>query len=371
MKIKVDLFIVGGGPAGLAAALAARKKGLQVIVADGARFPIEKACGEGLMPGTVHLLRELGVKFQNGDGCEFLGIRFIDGDRRAQANFPGATGVGMPRRTLHERLVAAAEKSGATLLWNSPVTELRPNGVYLGAKFFPSRWIIGADGAQSRVARWAGLHPRSRLDLRFARQQHFAVKPWSEYVEVYWGKESQAYVTPIKEDETCLAMLSRDPHSRMETLIAHHPELHARLSGATPSSIERGAVTGTHRLPRVTKGNILLTGDASGTVDAITGEGMRLGFEHAIAAVDSIVSGNLSGYESKHRQIARRPGNMAAVLQMLDAKPRLRERVLHALVAAPSLFEKLLALHVGEGTFLQTVSAGAGLGWRLLFAQPR
>ncbi|MGB8062426.1 MAG: FAD-binding protein, partial [Candidatus Sulfotelmatobacter sp.] len=50
MLTSTDVFVIGGGPAGLAAAIAARKCGLRVIVADAAQPPIDKACGEGLMP---------------------------------------------------------------------------------------------------------------------------------------------------------------------------------------------------------------------------------------------------------------------------------------------------------------------------------
>jgi flavin-dependent dehydrogenase len=368
MTTTVDVFIAGGGPAGLAAAIAARKKGLQVIVADGASYPIEKACGEGLMPGTVRALRELGVEIRNADGAEFRGIRFVDGTRRVHADFPQGSGIGIRRKRLHEKMVQAAEKSGALLLWNTPVTAITSTGAFAGHRFYPARWIIGADGAQSRIAKWSGLAPSSRPGYRFARQQHFEVSPWSQHVEIYWAAQSQAYVTPVGSNEICIAMLTRDPNARMETLLAAHPELAARLSGQKLSSVERGAITGTHRLRRVAKGNVLLIGDASGTVDAITGEGMRLGFEHAFAAADAIVSGNLHEYERKHRQIARRPGAMAALLQMLNAKPRLRERVFRVLGEAPELFEKLLALHVGESSALHAITAGAGLGWKLLFA---
>ncbi|PYU36874.1 MAG: monooxygenase, partial [Acidobacteria bacterium] len=88
------VLVIGGGPAGLAAALAARKKGFDVTVADGAKPPIDKACGEGLMPGTVTALRELGVAIGPGDGQAFRGIRFLDAGTSAEASFSGVSGVG-------------------------------------------------------------------------------------------------------------------------------------------------------------------------------------------------------------------------------------------------------------------------------------
>ena len=60
MQRETDVLVIGGGPAGLAAAIAASKKGFRVAVADGAKPPIDKACGEGLMPNTVAALRDSG-----------------------------------------------------------------------------------------------------------------------------------------------------------------------------------------------------------------------------------------------------------------------------------------------------------------------
>ena len=59
---ETDVFVVGGGPAGLASAIAARRNGFDVVIADSARPPIDKACGEGLMPDGVAALRRIGVE---------------------------------------------------------------------------------------------------------------------------------------------------------------------------------------------------------------------------------------------------------------------------------------------------------------------
>src|SRR5689334_25022502 len=93
----VDVFVAGGGPAGLAAAIAARRRGLDVTLADGARPPIDKACGEGIMPDGVAAARALGVAV---DGVPFRGIRFRDGESTAEATFPRGEGLGMRRTEL-------------------------------------------------------------------------------------------------------------------------------------------------------------------------------------------------------------------------------------------------------------------------------
>src|SRR5260370_23084570 len=94
------VLVIGGGPAGLAAAIAARMKVFDVIVAGGAKPPIDKACGEGLMPGTLRALRELGVAIRPGDGQIFRGIGFVASPNTEAANFLGASGFGVRRTCL-------------------------------------------------------------------------------------------------------------------------------------------------------------------------------------------------------------------------------------------------------------------------------
>src|SRR5258708_35828555 len=77
MVERTDVFVIGGGPAGLAAAIAARSKGFNVTLADGSHPPIDKACGEGLMPDTLAALRELGVEMGLAEGHVVRGVRFL------------------------------------------------------------------------------------------------------------------------------------------------------------------------------------------------------------------------------------------------------------------------------------------------------
>ncbi len=368
MTDRTDVFIAGGGPAGLAAAIATRKKGFDVVVADGASAPIEKACGEGLMPDTIGALRQLGVEIEQQDGFPFSGIRFLDGLVNVDARFPHGTGVGVRRTKLHAKLIRAAEDVGVKLLWSTPVTGICPEGVRAGGRFFKSRWIIGADGFSSLVAMWSGLDATVRSSRRFARQCHFHVAPWSEFVEIYWGRESQAYITPVGNSEVCAVVMCRDPHVRMENLLQEHPLLSAHLSGAEISTTEKGAVTAMHKLQRVTRGNVVLIGDASGGVDAITGEGLRLSFEQAFVLADALQANDLGIYENKHRQLARRPEWMGRLMLALDGRPRIRRRTMCAFSKSPELFADLLATHVGQSSPRRLGAAGALFSWNFLTA---
>jgi flavin-dependent dehydrogenase len=320
------------------------------------------------MAGSLEALSQLGVDLSAKDGFAFQGVRFIDGAASVTADFRHGAGLGVRRALLHERLVAAAERAGVCLLWRTPVTGLDEQFVVAGSRAFQYRWLIGADGVQSRVAKWAGFDRISHSHQRFGRQQHFRVTPWSNHVEIYWGRDSQAYLTPVAEDEVCVVLLSRDSRLRMDSLPHRHPELAHRLLAANPSSPERGAVTGNEILSRVVHDRVLLLGDASGIVDAITGEGLRLSFEQAFAAAEAMANGNLSRYARAHRSLLHRPRTMARLLLSLDGRPVLRKRVVHALAEKPRLFQTLLATHTGNARWIEKVALGAGLGFELLFA---
>src|SRR5260370_3522344 len=180
------VMVIGGGPAGLAAAIAARMKGFDVTVADGAKPPIDKACGEGLMPSTVAALRELGLAICPADGQVFRGIRFIDTATSVEASFPGASGFGVRRTVLHQKMVERAQECGVTLLWNTPVSGLSTDGASLGGTVLRAKWIVGADGIHSRVRRWIGLDVKTRQEIRFPHRQHFPVNAWTDYIEIHW-----------------------------------------------------------------------------------------------------------------------------------------------------------------------------------------
>jgi flavin-dependent dehydrogenase len=363
-----DVFVVGGGPAGLAAAIAARSKGLSVIVADGGKPPITKACGEGLLPDAVAALRGLGIVLGPADGHVLRGITFHDADCSVAARFRGTPGLGVRREVLHRRMVERAEECGVSLAWNTPVNGLSNSGVIAGGSKIDARWVVGADGLRSRVRRWAGLETNVSHQARFAFRRHYRARAWSNCTEFHWLGDAQAYVTPIGPEEICIALISNQPNFRGAEALRSFPRLAHQLSGAVLTSSERGAVTSTCALRRVARGNVVLVGDASGTVDAITGEGLSLGFRQALTLADALKSGNLWPYQRAHRRLLRRPRLMANLLLFLARRQQIRRRTFRAMSAAPSIFDCMLAYHLGETRPLELAAMGAQFSWRFLTA---
>jgi len=274
------------------------------------------------------------------------------------------------------------------MLWQTTVVGVNPEGVLLSNGFVPARWIIGADGSNSRVRRWAGLDRHQKKETRFGFRRHYHVAPWSDFMELHWANDSQKkesqihesqihasqigdsqiYVTPVSPDEICLALVSSNSHLRLDTALAHFPELAARLEHAEVVSSERGAITVSRRLRRVCRGNIALVGDASGGVDAITVEGLCLGFRQAALLADCLAHNNLARYESEHRRLLRRPAMIASLMLLMGRHPRLRRRAMQVFESSPRSFARLLAMHVGDGSTGDYIANGLSLGWRLLTA---
>lgn len=363
-----DVFVVGGGPSGLAAAIAARRKGFRVTVADGAKPPIEKPCGEGMMPETISALRGLGIEIAPSDGVKFRGICFVQADARVAGDFPDGFGVGLRRTKLHERLVARAADCGVNLLWQTPVVAIGADYVELASQRISTRWIIGADGKRSRVRYWSGIETQY-IRERYATRRHFRMRPWSDYVEVHWSERSQAYVTPVGAEEICIVMLSGTPEcASFDRALQDFPEIQKKIARASMTSRERGAVTAMQTLRNVQRGNVALVGDASGGVDAITGEGIRLGLRQASPLADAMASSNLEQYEREHRAVSARPSRMGRLMLWLDRNPQVRRRAICALQSKPELFSRTIAIHIGQGAPRDVLSTGARLGWRFLAA---
>jgi flavin-dependent dehydrogenase len=320
------------------------------------------------MPETLAALAQLGVRIPPNAGAGFRGIRFVQDNEEATGEFPDRVGLGIRRTILHECMIGRAKECAVRLLWKMPVVGINAAGVELSHGVVPARWIVGADGSGSRVRWWAGLDAAMRHAQRYATRRHYRLAPWTEHVEIYWGKLSQAYVTPVGREEICVVVMGETVEGAdFDDFLTACPKLQGRLAGAEVSSRERGAVTLMHSLFAVHSRNIALIGDASGGVDAITGEGLRLAFRQAICLAASLEKGDLSLYGRAQRKLSRRPLLMGDLLLTLGRNERMRTRLTRVLAQQPNLFARMLALHSGYAR-IGSLRAGAQLGREFLTA---
>ncbi|MEU7332115.1 NAD(P)/FAD-dependent oxidoreductase, partial [Streptomyces parvus] len=165
----IDVLVAGGGPAGLAAAIRAASAGLEAVVVEPRTAPVDKACGEGIMPGGVAALRDLGVRVS---GHELRGIRYTDGLRSVEAAFRGGPGAGVRRTELHAALHERAAALGVRVVTRK-VGEVRQDERTVTAAGIRARWLIAADGLHSPLRRALGLNHPVPGPGRYGLRRHY------------------------------------------------------------------------------------------------------------------------------------------------------------------------------------------------------
>jgi menaquinone-9 beta-reductase len=334
----IRVVVVGGGPVGLACAIEARMAGFDATVIEPRSGVIDKACGEGLMPGAIPALARLGVTPR---GYPLRGIEYRDGRRSVQHRFAGSNALGVRRTTLHGALLARAQELGVEFLADrvEGITQ-DADEVHLhtaaGAQV-SADWVLAADGLHSSVARLLGLHlPTPRARRRYGLRKHFAVEPWSDLIEIHWTRLGEIYVTPTADGMVGLAVLTRQGVG-FDDALAASPELATRVRGADVVSELRGAGPFRQNTRARTSGRVLLVGDASGYVDALTGEGIRIGVAQARAAIEAVARGDSAGYEKEWAEVTRDFRRLTGAIVRLATSPA-RRFIVPVAHAAPGIF---------------------------------
>ena len=334
----IDLLVAGGGPGGLATATHAAKAGLQAVVVERRPGPIDKACGEGLMPHTVKQLRKLGV---SPDGKSFRGITYLDATRSVRADFRSGQGMGMRRTALSEALHDAASSAGVRIV-HGDIGDVSQDASSVRCGDLRARYLAAADGLHSPIRRSLGLELPSRGRRRWGIRRHFQVAPWSDTVEVYWAHDTEAYVTPIAEDSVGVAVLT-SRKGRFDDHLAEFPALAARLAGV-PHDSDRAAGPLRQRVRSRTSGRVMLVGDAAGYVDALTGEGMGIAFGGAELLVNCVLSDAPGDYDRQWRQMSRRYRALTAGLLHASGCAPVRSMLVPAASALPRAFSGIVNL---------------------------
>ncbi|MER7663587.1 MULTISPECIES: NAD(P)/FAD-dependent oxidoreductase [unclassified Streptomyces] len=335
MSGRHDLLIAGGGPAGLATALYAARAGLDTVVAEPRQAPVDKACGEGLMPGAVHALTALGLQIA---GYPIAGIRYVQGTRQVQASFRQGPGLGVRRTSLHGALHRAVLAEGVPVL---PVrvedVQQDTTGVSVPGTGLRARWLVGADGLHSPVRRSVGLGVQPCGAPRYGLRRHYAVPPWTEHVEVHWGPHAEAYVTPIGPELVGVALLTAQ-RAPFDIQLARFPELAARLPAQAAATVVRGAGPLRQTARARFQGRVLLVGDAAGYIDALTGEGISLALAGAEALVRNVRRGTPWRYEADWKGATRRHRLLTELLVRARQQPGLAPHIVPTAERLPRVF---------------------------------
>jgi flavin-dependent dehydrogenase len=328
----IDLLVAGSGPAGAATAIRAALAGLEVVVVEPREAPIDKACGEGVAHSAAAYLSRLGVKVE---GRAFHGIRYLDATHSVDARFAAGPGLGVRRTELHRGLHSRLDELGVPVV-RARVGEVVQSASSVTAAGYTARYLAAADGLHSPIRRQLGLGGAVGA-VRRGLRQHFAIRPWSDLVEVYWSSLGEAYVTPVADDLVGVAVLTSAVGSFDEHLRAF-PRLRARLGDAGAASGVLGAGPLRQRVRRRVAGRVLLVGDAAGYVDALTGEGIAVALRTSAELVDCVAADRPEDYEAAWRRVSWECRALTASLLWARNRSLLAPRIVPLASALPGVY---------------------------------
>jgi flavin-dependent dehydrogenase len=383
----IDVLVVGGGPIGLATAIRCAQQGLSVTVAEPRTAPVDKACGEGVLPAAVGRLAALGVV---PDGHPLRGIRYLDARHQADAPFRHGHGLGVRRTVLHGALAERAAALGIAVIPQRVSGFDRFDG-HVAAAGIEARYLVAADGLHSTIRRAleretaagtgtarngsprngtvsdgavgngavgvrAARHP---APPRYGLRKHYRIPPWTDLVEVYWSASAEAYVTPVAPDTVGVALLFAKPSRAAASAgngsgdalgtdgdyagrLAAFPSLLERLGDAPPASEVRGAGPLRHDVARRVYGRVLLVGDASGYLDALTGEGIGVGLAQADALAHCLAADRPEEYERAWRRVSAPAWRFTAGVLWSRNQPLLGPRIVPTAQRLPWLLSALV-----------------------------
>lgn len=355
-----DVVIVGAGPAGLTVAIECVRRGLSVVVLERGHLPIDKACGEGIMPPGCAVLSRLGVRdlLTADDASPIEGIRYLrETGASVEARLPDPGGLGVRRTALSRVLGQRARTIGIPIAEGESMESMErtESGIVVVTrhKRWPARFVVAADGLASPVRRLLGWERPVTL-RRYGLRQHFHLTPWTQHVEVYVSDGVEAYVTPAGTQRVGIAFLwDKDrltgPVS-VTSLLARFPRLADRLGRADIDSTPRGAGPLLRRATRLYDARVALVGDAAGYVDAITGEGLSLALpcaESLASVLPAVISQQspapLVRYAATYKHLFRRYALLTHAVLGIARRPWLRNLALDLLGRWPHRFEQILA----------------------------
>ena len=380
--IRTDVLVVGGGPAGSAAAYWLARAGHDVVVAEKKQFPREKTCGDGLTPRAVHQLEEMGLADRLAGYHRFEGLRTIAHGRTIEMQWPDhpvfpSHGYVVRRRDLDTFVAENAAEAGATLLGGHEVTApIVRDGLVRGATLqrksdgesidVEARYVVVADGANSRFGRALGTarnkaYPQG-IAIRGNYESPMHADPWIESaldVRDRNGNSMPGYgwIFPVGDGtiNVGIGLLStfRDYKSVNTTHLmdewAHTLPEHWGIDPDRPLAPPTGG-----RLPMAGSVNPkvgptwIVVGDAAGSINPFNGEGIDYAYETGRMAAGLVAEALATG---SGRPLQRYP-------DLLEAEYGLYFKVARLFVKAigrPALMREMTRVGMHSQTLMEWV----------------
>jgi len=349
MSAGFDLAVLGAGPAGAAAALAAARAGLSVALFEPQQGHLDKPCGEGIMPSGVAALRELGFEELVQRAAPLERLRYVlAGGGELPVEFPRA-GCAMERHELAFALERALAAEARITRLACRVTSTRGSqGFELthGRWSWQARTLVAADGLRGEGASW--LREGAVQGTRYGLRARAEARTQLDAVEVHLGRTTELYLTPLPGGRVNVAVLADErprgltPEAWLAAALAEHPRAAAKL-GAWVTAPEARAL-GRRRARRVAEEGAFLAGDATGGVDPVLGCGVAVALVTGLAAGRAAAAWLAGGGAAVERDYARcvaretrvRRG-LARGLVLLGRRPRLQSGVVGLLRLAPAV----------------------------------
>jgi flavin-dependent dehydrogenase len=378
--IETDAVVVGAGPSGALTALLLARRGHEVVLVDRARFPRDKACGEGLMPPGVAALRRAGLheSILATGARPLLGVTYrqAGSDARVHLPFPAppdggpSAGLGIRRTSFDAVLVEAVRREPLASVREQERTTglLRDaSGIVVGvtttAGDIRARVVVGADGLHSQVRAWSGLRVRPRAPMRYGLAGHWRVDTRDrDAVTVTLAGSHEWYEAPVAPDLLLVSILTHRSHPAMtaRTYAGAARRSVAGLAGAELVSGPLGAAHFHQRVRAVADGRVFLVGDASGYDDPTTGDGIAIGMllaERLAEHTSDLLGGRISRdtaaarYATDHADLVRERRRLTRLALFLARSPSLTRRALARATTDPRALGRLIAINCGYQAF--------------------
>ena len=331
-----DVAVVGGGPAGLAAAHAAARRGARVVVLERGEHPRYKTCGGGLIGYSVGALPE-GFTVPARDRVSSATF-MLNGRRAVTRTWPETLLTMVQRDEFDAALSAAARAAGATVRERACVRSLEQESDRVrlrlaGEDDVLARVVIGADGSAGITARHVGV-TFDQVDLGLEVDVPAPDRsPWRGRMLIDWGPlpGSYGWVFPKGDLLTVGVIATRGLGSATRDYLA---ALLRRLGLSTLEPVhDSGHLTRCRAASSpLRRGRVIVAGDAAGLLEPWTREGISFALRSGALAGTYAAASDLDGYESTVESTLAPV--MAAGRRLLRVFER-HPRAFHAAVATP------------------------------------